>query len=601
MTGGLVWSNVVAYSLQVGLLVGIAGCLPALLRVRLPKARLVFLQLLLLACLLLPLVRPWRSQTVSGLVQVSQGPITPEPARGPEKRLHISGAEVALAVLGAGFAARMGLLALGFWQLRRYRRNSEPLNLASGWEATAEFRLSADVPSPVTFGLMRPVVLLPHRFLKIDTAMQNAILCHEGLHVLRRDWLFTLAEELVRAVFWFHPAIWWLLGEIQLAREQAVDREVVQTTRARDPYVDALLAIAGAAPLCDLAPAPLFLRKRQLKQRILAILKEAQMSNTRLTLTLAAGLAALGATCWMVTGAFPLLAAPQMPADAPGVSVDTGGAQLMHRAGIPYPSGAAAKHIQGTVVAQLKLDENGSVVDAAVLSGPEELRKAVLESALNWHFAKESAGSTRQIAVTFEAPADGGTADAPASQAAPQRVHSNSTLHIKSIAIRGLSDAARDELLSRLPAREGDTINSDTLVHMQMAIRNFDEHLVFRIAGTKDFDIVISPPSGPATQPRAPSGPIAVGGRIQAAMLLEHPDPVYPQEAKQAGVSGHVLLDTVIGPDGHVTDIHATSGPALLHPAAIDAVKQWVYKPTLLNGEPVAVRTTIDVNFTLTQ
>ena len=84
----------------------------------------------------------------------------------------------------------------------------------------------------------------------------------------RRDWLFTVAEELVRAVFWFHPAIWWLLGEIQLAREQAVDRRVIEITQSRDPYMDALLAMAGARPQLDLAPAPLFLRKRHLKQRV---------------------------------------------------------------------------------------------------------------------------------------------------------------------------------------------------------------------------------------------------------------------------------------------------------------------------------------------
>ena len=66
----------------------------------------------------------------------------------------------------------------------------------------------------------------------------------------------------MRAFFWFHPAIWWLLGEIQLAREQAVDREVIEMTQASEEYVDALLAIAGARPQLDLAPAPLFLRKR---------------------------------------------------------------------------------------------------------------------------------------------------------------------------------------------------------------------------------------------------------------------------------------------------------------------------------------------------
>src|SRR5262245_12826202 len=123
--------------------------------------------------------------------------------------------------------------------------------------------------------------------------MQDAILCHEMLHVERRDWLFTLLEELVRAVFWFHPAIWWLLGEIQLAREQAVDREVVDRTQAREAYVDTLLAIAGAGAQPDLAPAPLFLRKRHLKQRVVSILKEVRMSRTKSISMLAASVGIL--------------------------------------------------------------------------------------------------------------------------------------------------------------------------------------------------------------------------------------------------------------------------------------------------------------------
>jgi beta-lactamase regulating signal transducer with metallopeptidase domain len=79
----------------------------------------------------------------------------------------------------------------------------------------AEVRLSEDIASPVTFGFFRPVVLVPPQFPSLDRRAQSAILVHEFFHVQRGDWLFTLAEELVRVLFWFHPAVWWLLGEIQ--------------------------------------------------------------------------------------------------------------------------------------------------------------------------------------------------------------------------------------------------------------------------------------------------------------------------------------------------------------------------------------------------
>jgi TonB family protein len=94
-------------------------------------------------------------------------------------------------------------------------------------------------------------------------------------------------------------------------------------------------------------------------------------------------------------------------------------------------------------------------------------------------------------------------------------------------------------------------------------------------------------------------GRIKVGGNVQAASLISHPAPVYPAEAKAAGLAGKVSLQALIGPDGHVETLNVLSGDPILADAAQQAVKQWVYKPTLLNGKPVEVVTTIEVNFTL--
>ena len=100
----------------------------------------------------------------------------------------------------------------------------------------------------MAFGFFRPVVLLPPSFLTLDPDSQCAVLCHELMHVKRRDWIVTVIEELIAAFLWFHPAVWWLLGQTKLAREQVVDAEVIQRTAAPDPYIDALLVLAGAHP-----------------------------------------------------------------------------------------------------------------------------------------------------------------------------------------------------------------------------------------------------------------------------------------------------------------------------------------------------------------
>lgn len=94
---------------------------------------------------------------------------------------------------------------------------------------------------------------------------------------------------------------------------------------------------------------------------------------------------------------------------------------------------------------------------------------------------------------------------------------------------------------------------------------------------------------------------IRVGGNVQQANLISTVTPVYPPEAKQDRVQGKVQLQIIIDKEGRVAEVSVLQGPDILVQAAVEAVRQWVYRPTLLNGEPVRVQTTVDVNFTLAQ
>jgi periplasmic protein TonB len=94
---------------------------------------------------------------------------------------------------------------------------------------------------------------------------------------------------------------------------------------------------------------------------------------------------------------------------------------------------------------------------------------------------------------------------------------------------------------------------------------------------------------------------IRVGGNVQSAKLVKQPKPMYPPLAKQARIQGTVRFTAIIGRDGAIQNLTLVSGHPLLVPSATEAVRQWVYQPTLLNGEPVEVVTQIDVNFTLSQ
>lgn len=111
------------------------------------------------------------------------------------------------------------------------------------------------------------------------------------------------------------------------------------------------------------------------------------------------------------------------------------------------------------------------------------------------------------------------------------------------------------------------------------------------------------PPPPPVKEAPKPVTPkqIRVGGNVQSAKLVNQPKPAYPPLARQARIQGVVKFNAVIGRDGSIQNLTLVSGHPLLVPAATEAVRQWRYQPTLLNGEPVEVVTQIDVNFTLSQ
>jgi periplasmic protein TonB len=104
---------------------------------------------------------------------------------------------------------------------------------------------------------------------------------------------------------------------------------------------------------------------------------------------------------------------------------------------------------------------------------------------------------------------------------------------------------------------------------------------------------------GPPPPPKATPQRIRVGGNVQQANLIHMVQPQYPEIAKTAHIQGTVILHALIAKDGTIQELQYISGPPLLMRSAMDAVRQWRYRPTLLNGDPVQVDTTISVVFTL--
>ena len=107
------------------------------------------------------------------------------------------------------------------------------------------------------------------------------------------------------------------------------------------------------------------------------------------------------------------------------------------------------------------------------------------------------------------------------------------------------------------------------------------------------------PDPPPPPPPPPPAAPVRVGGNIKQPTKVKNVPPVYPPIAQSARVQGVVIIEAVIGPNGRVQDARVLRSIPLLDQAALDAVKQWEFTPTLLNGVPVPVIMTVTVQFTL--
>ena len=384
------FANAVAYWLQVAVISMAAALVARAARVRSPECTLACWQLLLGALMLLPLLEPWRAEpaAVAG-ISFAAAAAARVPSVGPA---YIPVVPLLWAAMAAGIAARLMWLVLGYLRLCRWRRDACPLDahhaaiepLRAWVHAPVEVYLSSEVAAPVTFGLRRAAVLLPARWLELEPGLQRAIVCHEFLHIRRRDWAFHVAEEMIRALGWFHPAVWWLTAEIRLAREQVIDGAVIRLTGTKRSYVDALLTFASV-PSDSAVAAAAFSHRHHLTRRISSIFEEVAMKKSRLVMSLAGITLCLVAAGVLAIRTFPLYAqhAQVHRVSEPGVMAP----RVLYKVDPKYTQDARAAKIQGTVVMSVEVHPDGKAHNLQI---EQALDPGLDQSALNaisaWRF-----------------------------------------------------------------------------------------------------------------------------------------------------------------------------------------------------------------------
>jgi beta-lactamase regulating signal transducer with metallopeptidase domain len=152
--------------------------------------------------------------------------------------------------------ASLGRIMLGLWQIRRLRRTSSPLGAASldpalrqALEASCKRSISLYVSQyvrvPMATGFFRPMIVIPEWALRdLSVEELRVVLLHEAAHLQRWDDWTNLAQKVLRAVFFFHPVVWWLEGKLALEREMACDDLVVATTSSPRAYAQCLVSLA---------------------------------------------------------------------------------------------------------------------------------------------------------------------------------------------------------------------------------------------------------------------------------------------------------------------------------------------------------------------
>jgi beta-lactamase regulating signal transducer with metallopeptidase domain len=264
MNADILAANVVAHWVQAGVIAAASISAIRLLGVRAPGYRLVVLQLTLLTSVLLPVMQPYTVEEQTQLAAPEADvagvqnkffdvAVVPPP---PTSRAVDPVLALLLSVV-AGVALRLAWLTCGVIRLAWFSRSATelaPPPAATALEAeigvSPRYILQTGNRGPWTFGMFRPTVALPSRFGALAPEFQRAVICHELLHIQRRDITVALAEEIAVATLWFHPWVWLLRARIRAAREQVVDARVVQLLGNRDEYVRCLMNISGH----DLAP-----------------------------------------------------------------------------------------------------------------------------------------------------------------------------------------------------------------------------------------------------------------------------------------------------------------------------------------------------------
>ncbi|HVL68714.1 MAG TPA: M56 family metallopeptidase [Vicinamibacterales bacterium] len=581
-------ANLAAYTAQVLIVAAAATAAHAALRLHAPSLSYIYWRVVLGLCLALPWVQSWSRPVADALpaaAAVAAGEVAMEASTGAAAAAPstVDWLGFAAGVILLGIVARASWLALSLAQLHRLRSAGRPAGPGEGYEeiqqalgTSAAIRYVPDLAMPVTFGLRRPVVLLPTSISEQAEEFRRAIATHELLHVQRRDWLWHLFEEAVRAILWFNPAIWWIVSRIDLAREGTVDEMAVLVIGRRRTYIEALLTFANDD---GAVPAAAFARRRHLFQRIQSLAKGAAMSSTRIATAAAVLPLALAGAGLYGTTTFPLTARTVQQGAGPveqrahAVGPENPFPRRTHYQAPVMPPDVSGSGVRGSIILRVTVDGAGV---------PVEVRR------VSYTIGGRDDGTQWSVAGTF-----GGELDA--------RLKERLSAERIQVALRAAESLAVAAEYAIGHWRYEPPTLAPTVFGVTVLFREDGETSALHQSGTNSAQAGAARSQTAAAPLVSASGlaPVRVGGTVKTPVKIRDVRPLYPPEARAANVQGMVILEALIGVDGSVEQARVLRSIPLLDDAAVDAVMQWRFTPTVMDGQAVPVIMTVTVNFTM--
>ena len=556
----------------------------------------------------LPIPIAWLALDESTPVTISSEPRDSSPAdavaanaQAAPTRARVSALSVAIGLWLAGALAALIQVLAGMWHLRHLARRASPLPSGPcrqildriaheyGIQRSITLLQSAHPTMLVTWGVIRPRILLPAAASEWSTERIDIVLRHELAHVTRGDWPILIAANVLRAMHWFNPVVW--IGHTRLRQEseQACDDVVLESGITPADYASHLLAVARetirrrhvwSAAAAIAHPSTLEGRVRaMLNARLNRRPMTAVTRCTSALFALTATVAIAGAS--VSTLAAPAVALPPSPASqAISQTAQTADHLDVYNATLVAPDGSriTAEH--------LRL-ESAAVSAQAQQRGPGTITGVLYD---------QLGGLLPGVNLTLVQQ--------------PQGARYDTTTDRNGAFSFNLLPPGDYELTSSLPG----FASVVTRIRVDPGT-SFDRRITLPIGSLQE-TISVTGPSGPAivtsagprraSQTRSTPEPRTffsggIGGQIRVPTKTLHVAPLYPANLQNA--SGIVLLEGRVGIDGYMSDLRDITGSrsSEVHQAflasALDAVSQWEFTPTLLNNVPVDVKIQISVYY----